>query len=199
MQIKSLGYESVAHYLVLTRRGENPAEKKECEEEEKSVEAAELKTPTSAPPPEDEASEEEQSHPASDATSTPIVKQETVPEVQSTLLDAGFRSRRSVDAGLRSRTGGKFVKESAKPTIDIKEEVSSEHPQPQPKRRGRPPKTQLSGKAAFYGKAPSVAAAADPEPVVNEKSVALVDSDTEVVVNRPTETIAHRLRRRVTT
>jgi len=193
----------VAHYLVLTRRGVievKPVDVKEADNKKPSLkqESAEFKTSTLAP-------EVENTKVEPLPTSFMIPKQESdkqvkVPEIQSTLLSAGWRSRRAVS----TRSKGDKRKDSnssdAQTNVvdhDTASEMNAEEPQAQ-KRRGRPSKNRPSGKAAFSGSGPKARLEAKPEPV---DGILILDSDTEDSSCRPnsnTETIAQRLRRRVT-
>jgi len=196
----------VAHYLVHTRREVPAVDVSEADGNKPTLkpELDELKTPTSAPNLED-----------TDGESPPtiLVKpmkesevQEKGSEIQYTLLSAGWRSRRGASAGSKGRE--KPVNPSSgqgQPNVLDNEdasEMNAEEPPPQ-KRRGRPLKNRPSGKAAFYGSAPKAPLDAKPEPVDGDLAgrILVLDSDTDDSSDRPSnapETIAHRLRRRVT-
>lgn len=127
------------------------------------------------------------------------VNLEKVPEVQTTLLSAGFRSRRAVST--RSKEDGlkpNNLKGSDLPVqatnFASNEAADAEVEKEEPtKRRGRPRKNPPSGKASFYGSAPRTRNKTKPE---SGTPVLVLDSDSEDFNDTEGVTIAQRLQRR---
>lgn len=191
---------------MLTRRGNDEVtELDDKKADDKTpplkLESAELETPTLAPKVENT---EDEGLLTSVVVPKQIAweseKQEKVTEIQSTLLSAGWRSRRAASTRSKEGENPKDSNRSDSPD-EAASETNAEESQPQ-KRRGRPSKNRDSGKAAFYGAAPRtrLEATIKPEPVDGvEQPILVLDSDTEDSSDRPiTQTIAQRLRRRVT-
>lgn len=224
-KIKSLGYKSVAHYLILTRRGDNE-ERAGVEVPSKSAglmeKATDLDGETVASL---EPITENAAKPCLEAPEPVVEKPGSLKRGQEAIktnaLSSVWRSRR---AGSITSKGVKetIVKgtnvievseksESAETTasVDSQKEHEAEQPQEESKKpgRGRPRKTlPTSGKGSFYGTAPRRRVAAKPEPDLNstyvkeEQEVLTLDSDTEDsscdLKGGNMVPIAHRLRRR---
>lgn len=208
----------MAHFLILTRRGED----------DKAVDGVDHKEADVTPPPLKPVSDKSEmaylapkyeNYEQAGLPSSAVVEESKTPErvleIQSTLLSAGWRSRRAASTKLKEGQKPSTPDESDSPVKPPNAAENGAASEP-PKRRGRPPKNRPTGKAAFYGSAPQTRLKGNSEPMDEEKPesvdgeqsvgvpILVLDSDTEDSQDRRNSsntetTLKQRLRRRVTT